>query len=226
MDAAAQPRPGHAITQRLQERLVSRRCAAHDQGLGPGVTRQRLQHRVDKHVRPLLAPNAPVASDGESIGQPEPAPERAPVGRRVERRRVDTVQDHPRGMAQIGRGPLRGGDHGVHARDQPPRVAGVAALRRGGEHELQALAQHVAQDEAEQHLGVAPRMPHATLVPGHREHRPERHPGDVRRQTRSGRRDSNRAGLHRQQSRHGRGDAREAPLQVRRDHVDTVERQR
>ena len=45
--------------------------------------------------------------------------------------------------AQIGRGFVRRGDDGIHARDQQAGVARVMPLRGGGKHELQALSENV-----------------------------------------------------------------------------------
>ena len=59
-----------AIAQRLQERLVARRRAAHDQGPDPGVMRQHLQHRVDEDVRALLAADASEAADVKPSDRP------------------------------------------------------------------------------------------------------------------------------------------------------------
>lgn len=99
------------------------------------------------------------------------------------------------------------------------------SLRGGGEHELQAFSENVTQDKTHEHLGVAPRVPDPVRPSGHPDHGPQRDMGDVSRQPRAGRRDSDRFGLHRQQS-HDRGrDTRQASLEIRRDHFDLVGRQ-
>ena len=61
---------------------------------------------------------------------------------------------------------------------------------------------------------------------GHPDDRSERNAGDVRRQARPGRDNPDRPGLHRQQARDRCGDPRQAPLQIRRNDLDFIGRQR
>ena len=80
------------------------RGVAHDQGGHPGVLGQHFEHRVDEHVRALLAPDASKATDSHVFGQTERAPVSAPVCGGVEHPGVDSMHDHARRPAQIGRG--------------------------------------------------------------------------------------------------------------------------
>ena len=188
-DPVFETRPGHLVAEGLLERLVLSRRTAHDQGLRIRVIRQHFQHRVDEYIRTLLVADAPETPDSEAFGQTERIPERSPVGGWAEGCGIDSMRYHLRRPPQVGRGPAGSGDHGVHAQNQEAGIARVIALRRRGEHELQALPQDVTQEQPEKHLGVSPRMPDTTLAAGHQNYRPERHTGNMSRQSRTGRHD-------------------------------------
>ena len=69
-----------------------------------------------------------------------------------------------RGRAfEEGRRDFAGGDDRVHFRDQEAGVAGVASLRGGIEDQRKAQPER-AQNQADQHLDIAPGVPDAQTL--------------------------------------------------------------
>ncbi len=123
------------------EARVFRGRSAGDHGLPAGVAGQERDHRVNEEVRALLVPHAAEAADRACPGVETEFGARG--GRaswmRAEAVEVDAVVDHGMRHREIGARARRGRDHGVHPADQPAGVAGVAALRGGGEDETSGM---------------------------------------------------------------------------------------
>ncbi len=138
--------------------LLRRDRADHDGG-EIGIARQQPAHRLHEHVACPSA-RAPGRSSrsrsGPAIRLPR-MPRRDPAA--AHRRSVST----PCGITVAATLEKRcrdiaGGDDRVHPPDQPARDPGVMALRRRGEHQFQRPAER-AQQHADDHLVVAPRVP-------------------------------------------------------------------
>ena len=124
------------------------------------------------------------------------------------------MHDDLRISLQIPGGFARSRDDRVHFVDQPFGVAAMRALRGAGEQQLQSQPQHVAQDQAQQHLGIAARVPDAQGFARQKGQAAQRDMWDVIRQTRPGGGDVDPLHLQRHQPGNRRGHTRKSAFEV------------
>jgi hypothetical protein len=169
-DAVLKTRIGDAALQIGDEAGLLPRHQAGDDGGPVRVLRQQADHRLDEKIGALLMAHPAEDADAVTAGQAALRPGGVAVGGGLELLRIDAVMDDVDRHVDIDEGGrvFRRRDDRVHAAHQPAREAGALPLRGAGEEELPFLPQHMAQDEADQHLVVAPRVPDAVRAPARR----------------------------------------------------------
>ena len=137
---------GDAALEIAGEGLMLDRHAAGHHRRPVGEFRQQRDHGVDEQVGALLVADAAEAADGvraRAGRRPKTRPRRSCA--RMEFLEVDAVHDHGMRNVEEARRALIGGDHRIHAPDQPFGERLVIALRGRGEDQLERRPQHVAQ---------------------------------------------------------------------------------